>query len=167
MIFFYIVVMVFLATYAYGAVRGAPWLPTPRADVARLTRIVGSLKGKKVYDLGCGDGRMVCAAAADEAQAVGYEVSLLPYIMAKIRSAFVRGDVKIIYRDFWTVDLREADIVYCFLIPETMGKLKGKFERELRRGSYVISYVFEIPGWETHLVDEVENRHKMYTYRVR
>ena len=166
--FLLLVLLIVIATFAYGGLRGAPWVPTRGHDVARFLKLADIKSGQKVYDLGCGDGRMVCAAAKAGAQAHGFEISLLPYFLAKIRSWFCgeRRSCKICYRDFWNVNLGDADLVYFFLMQKCYPKLKEKLERDLKPGTKVIAYVWPVEGWELVAVDTVKGYPPMYLYKI-
>jgi predicted RNA methylase len=113
--------------------------------------------GELVVDLGAGDGRFLITAAREfGARSIGYELSLLPYVVAKLRVwlAGLDGQVKIVYRDFYRASLSPADVVTCFLTPRAMRKLEPKFTAELNRGSRVISYAFKLPSIEPLSVDK-------------
>lgn len=157
-----------LGTFAYAGLRGAPWVPTKKADVERFLKLAEIQPGQKMVDLGCGDGRLVCAAANAGAEAQGYELSLIPYGLAKVRRLFQPGrrSISIHYRDAWKADLSDVDVVYFFLMRSVYPKLKEKLESELRPGSKVIAYVWPVEGWEPFAVDEVEGFPKMYLYRI-
>src|SRR3989344_7245952 len=100
-IFWFILALIFLISFAYGGLRGAPWVPTWSKDIQRFVKLADIKPGQRFYDLGCGDGRLVCAAAKAGAKSVGFEVALLPYILAKVRAIFTGHDSKIKYKDFW------------------------------------------------------------------
>ncbi len=154
-----------LLSFIYAAWRAAPWVPTWSGDIARSLRLAQIGPGLRVYDLGCGDGRLVCAAAAAGADGVGYEISWLPYVWARLRALSFRGKVRIHYRDFWHVNLGQADVVYCFLLPKIFPRLKTKLEAELRPGAKVITYVWAIPGWQPVRVETAVGQPKLYLYQ--
>ncbi len=160
--------LIFVATFAYAGLRGAPWVPTRGHDVERFLKLAEIKAEQKMYDLGCGDGRIVCAAAKAGARAQGFEISLLPYFLAKIRSYFCgeHESCKIRYRDFWNVNLADADLVYFFLMQKCYPKLKEKLERELKKGTKVIAYVWPIEGWTPVAVDIVKGYPPMYLYKI-
>ena len=163
----WVVIFILLLTFAYGAVRGAPYVPTWGSDVNRFLKRVGNIHSKKVYDLGCGDGRLVVAAARRGADAVGYEVSCIPYILARIRVLFASArSVHIRFRDFWFEDISDADVVYVFLMQKVYPKLKAKCEKELRPGTIVVLYVWPMDGWEPVAVDEAEGQPNLYIYKM-
>src|SRR3990167_2385365 len=113
-----LILFLFLGTSAYAGLRAAPWFPTWSRDLDRFFKLADIKPGQKFYDLGCGDGKIVFAAAKTGAQAVGFEISLLPYLIAKTRSFFVKN-AEIEFRDFWNADISNADIVYLFLVAQS------------------------------------------------
>jgi len=159
-----LILFIFLLTFIYAGLRGAPWVPTKKHDVERFLKLANIQKNEVVYDIGCGNGRMVIAAQTRGALATGFEVSLFPYLLAWINKLIKRSKVKIKYRDLWRVNLSNADTIYFFLMPERIEKLKTKFEKELKPGTKVISYVWPIKGWEAEIIDECEDYPKMYLY---
>jgi SAM-dependent methyltransferase len=163
---FSIIFLLFIGTFIYAGLRGAPWVPTKKKDVQRFLDLANIKPSDIVYDIGCGNGRMVIAAAAKGANAVGFEVSLFPYLLAIINKLIKKSKAKIKYRDLWHVNLGEADLVYFFLMPERIKKLKSKFEQELKPGARVISYVWPIDGWEPIKIDECEGQPKLYLYEI-
>jgi len=100
-----------------------------------------------VYDLGCGDGRIVLAAAMRfHARAVGIEIDPLRYLWCQFLVTILRqrGRVQIIFGNVFKQELSEADVVVCYLMPEALQKLEKKFRQELCAGTRVVSarYVF-------------------------
>ncbi len=168
MMVLWIVVFVIIVSFAYGGISAAPWVPTWGADVDRFMQLADIASGQKVYDLGCGDGRLVIAAARRGAHAVGYEVSLIPYALAQVRR-FVSGQsnrAHIVLKDFWRADLSDADVVYVFLMEKIYDKLQAKLEQELKPGAKVVVYVWPLPGWEPCVVDETDGQPKLFVYEI-
>lgn len=170
-----LVILILLAaavvvTAGYAGLRAAPWVPTWKTDVDRFLALAALTPGKRFVDLGCGDGRLVFAAARSGADAIGYEISLLPYALALLRRAFLPAEARrrasIRYRDFWNVDLRGTDILYTFLMPEHKERLRKKFEAELAPGAVVITYVWPIDGWVPIGTDFAEGHLKLYKYEI-
>ena len=159
-----ILVIAIAVTTVYSLVRGIGWVPTWQKDVERFLRLAEIKPGQVVYDLGCGDGRLVMAAAKLGAKAIGLEVSILPFVGAYSRKIFSGSKAKIKFRDFWLVDLKEADVVYFFLIPRIYEQLKNKLAKELKPGARVIAYVWPIEGWQATTVDKPVGRPAMYLY---
>ena len=158
------VTLLILGTFVYASLRAAPWVPIWSSDVQRFLRLAGVRPGQRVVDLGCGDGRVVAAAARAGADATGYEVCLVPYLLALWRTRLGRlGHVR--FRDFWVVNLREADVVYVFLMSKVYPKLQAKLERELKPGAKVVTYVWGLPGWTPVRVDTTPGRPKLFLYQ--
>ncbi len=144
----YFLLFLVLLTAGYAGLKGAPWVPTRKRDVDRFLGVAGITPGMVMVDLGCGDGQLVIAAAKAGAIARGYEISIFPYILARLRVIFSGTDhATILFRDLWKVDLRDADLVYFFLMPDKIAALKEKFERELKPGAKVVAYVWPVKGW--------------------
>ncbi len=168
--FLVIITLVFIGTFAYAGISAAPWFPTKKRDLKRFIDLADIKPGQKVYDLGCGDGRLVFEAAQCGAFAMGYEISLLPYILAKARLFFADREIKkraaIYFKDFWSVDLSDADLVYVFLTPRINPKMKIKLEKELHHGARVIAYAWPLEGWNPKVVDRADNRLNLYIYEA-
>ncbi|HBF67561.1 MAG TPA: hypothetical protein DDW36_04010 [Candidatus Magasanikbacteria bacterium] len=164
----FIIILVLLFTFSYAGLRGAPWVPTKNNDMARFLRLANIQPGEKMYDLGCGDGRMVCAAGSAGAQAKGFEVSVFPFLIAKLRRLLQKNkkNISIAFRDFWFINLRDADVVYVFLMPKIYERLEEKFKKELRPGARVITYVWPLEAWQPQEISEEKGFPKMYSYIV-
>jgi cyclopropane fatty-acyl-phospholipid synthase-like methyltransferase len=146
--FFFLIMVPTLMTL----INGAPFVPTPMEAVRKMIKLAKIKKGDVVYDIGCGDGRMVYVAANEYgARATGLELSPLVYTFARIRKLLWRSKAKILFRNFKTQNLRDADVIVCYLMPETLEKLRPKLETELKPGAMVVSYAFRMASWkETH-----------------
>lgn len=125
--------------------RGAPWVPTPMRTVHTMLSIAEVGPEDLVYDLGCGDGRLIITAARRYgARAVGVELDPLRYLWCRmlIRLLRLSDRVQVVYGDFFNQDLRDADVITCYLLQGTNNKLEGKFRRELASGTRVVSHTF-------------------------
>lgn len=145
----------------------APWLPARGRDISRVLKLADLQPKEKFYDLGCGDGRLVRAAARKGADAVGIELSPPLYIWCRLHG-FLKPlpGARFRLRNFFRINLTDSDVVYLFGTQDTVGgDLKAKLEQELRAGTRVISYVFPISGWEPVSVDKPEGELAIYLYR--
>jgi len=170
-IFILIAIVVIFGSALYAGFRASPWLPIFKRDVERILDLAAIKTGDKVYDLGSGDGRVLIALANNsEAElVVGYEVSLIPYIISKIRIWFLRlgSRVEVRYADFLSRDLESANVIFCFLTPKAMKKLEPKFRKELKPGTRIVSYSFSLPNWSTTEVSKPEkNSMPIFKYVV-
>ena len=101
----------------------------------------------RFVDLGCGLGGLLARLADTHPQGhfEGVESALLPWLIARLRLAR-RSNCRVRWGSFWTLPLREYDVVYCFLSPVPMARLWIKACAELRSGSLVVSNTFVIPN---------------------
>lgn len=162
-----LVLLVVIATFAWGAYRGAPWVPTRRRDSARILALARPHPGMRVADVGCGSAGVLGAFARAGCVVRGWELAILPWLVARFR---FRGSPRavITYGDFWYEDLGRQDLVYAFLMPSALARLTKKLSDELAVGARVITYAFPLPGWSPITVDHVDGRPTLYLYeRVR
>lgn len=93
------------------------------------------------YELGCGFGTVLPLLNRRYAEVIGFESSPFPYLVSKAVHS------KVYRHDFFQEDLSSAGLIYCYLYPGAMEKLKGKFIKELRPGTHIFSNTFGMPGW--------------------
>jgi SAM-dependent methyltransferase len=145
MLILLIIVLLGLLSFAISGPLGAPWVPTFKTDVKQVLDDAGVKKGTRYVELGCGDGRLVAAAAARGAHAVGYEINPVLWLYATIRNLRYKN-AHISFGNFWRHDLKNADAVVAFLMPKFMLRLESKASAELSPGSCLVSYVFALPS---------------------
>jgi len=144
-----LIILVFLISITWTRLWGAPWAPSDVAVVRKMLIMADVKPGELVYDLGCGDGRILIMAASQfGARAVGIEVDPLRYIWSQIRIYLLglRGKVRIEYGNFFTHDISKADVIICYLLQGTNNKLVEKINQELRPGTRIVSSVFTFPS---------------------
>lgn len=162
--------VVVLAAPAFAQERLAPFVPSPQVVVERMLELADLKPSETVYDLGCGDGRILFTAARQfRSKAVGVELSdkLVQEGRDQARRLGLENRVTILQGDLMKTDLRSADVVTVYLLTEVNDQLKPLFEKSLRPGARVVSHDFKIRGWKPQRVDEVtvSNRlHKIYVY---
>lgn len=150
----------------------APYVPSPQQVVERMLDAAGVRPGETVYDLGCGDGRVLITAVEKyRAKAVGVELSPLLARQAaeQIRQRKLEADAKVIEGNMLDVDLSGADVVVLYLLTESNNILKPRLEKFLKPGARVVSHDFEIRGWKPARVESVDahrRKHKIYVYEV-
>jgi cyclopropane fatty-acyl-phospholipid synthase-like methyltransferase len=159
-----------LAVPAFAQERLAPYVPSPQAVVERMLEAADLKPSETVYDLGCGDGRILFTAAREfRAKAVGIELSdsLVREARDQAQRLGLENRVTIIEGDLMKTDLRGADVVTVYLLTEVNDQLKPLFEKSLHPGARVVSHDFKIRGWKPQRVDEVTvsgRLHKIYVY---
>ena len=160
LIFFGLVLLI-LATFAWGGILAAPWVPLWRKEIRRMLRLAAVKPGEIVYDLGCGDGRIIILAAQEfGASSVGFEIAVLPYFLAYIRIWLLglRPKVSLKFRNFYQQNLAAADVICLFLTPAAMRKLKPKLQTETKSGCRIVSYAFKLPDWPPARVDRPDEK---------
>lgn len=146
---FVILLLTLVASISWTILPGAPFVPTQMHTVHKMLQMAKVGPNDKVYDLGCGDGRMVITAARHYgAQAVGIEIDPLRFIWCKllVTGLGLQDRIRIVYGNFFTQNLSEADVVTCYLLQSTNNKLEGKLKNELRPGTRVVSNTFTFYG---------------------
>lgn len=130
----------------YEESRGeTPWVPSPDEVIDTMLRTARVGRRDIVYDLGCGDGRIVIAAARDfGARAVGIDIEPVRIREANeaARAAGVVKRVRFIEQDFHQASVRGASVVALYLYTREMAKLKPKLLAQLKAGSRVVAYQF-------------------------
>jgi protein-L-isoaspartate O-methyltransferase len=149
------------------------YISTPHDVVARMLQMARVDDEDVLYDLGCGDGRIVVAAARDYGcRAVGYDVD--PRRVRESRENARRNGVEnlvaIEQQDIFTVDLRPADVVALYLTPRLNRRLIPQLRR-LRPGARIVSHSFPIGDIEpdevvTMTSVEDNKQHRIYLYRT-
>jgi predicted RNA methylase len=151
----------------------APYVPTPMNIVKTMLELAEAGPGDTVYDLGCGDGRILMMAVEEFSvdKAVGYELNrnLVNTALNNVALKNLNKKIEIVTGDFMGVDLRSATIITLYLTTTGNVKLRPKFEHELRRGTRVISHDFPIVGWETITPNNEPIKvgtHKIFCYKI-
>jgi SAM-dependent methyltransferase len=140
----------------------APFVVTPEEVVEEMLRLAGTGPDDVVYDLGCGDGRIVIAAVRDFAARRGVCVEIDPDLVAEARdnarAAGVAERIRFVEGDLFEVPIGEATVVTLYLLPDLNRRLQPKLLRELAPGSRVVSHDFGIGDWRAEEVIRVRGR---------
>ena len=132
-------------------------------------RGAGKKAGETLYDLGCGDGRILLSAARNfGARAVGVELSptLVKRAQQMVDSQGLQDQVKVQQGDMMQIDVSPANVVALYLMTDANEQLRPKLERELKPGARVVSLEFKIKGWKPARVEKVEAHRHPYTIYV-
>jgi predicted RNA methylase len=161
-----IVILLFLLSMLWPP--DSPWSPWWRTTV-KLARIECNLakvkKGDIIYDLGSGDGTALTIAAKEYgATGVGIEIDPFRVFVSKIkiRVAGVTDKVEIRRDSFWNQDISRASVIFMYLIPKTLVKLRPKLLKELRPGTRVVTFVYRM---DLPLIAQDEKA-ELYVYEI-
>lgn len=141
-----------------------PYVPTSAAVVEAMLKLAGVKNGDMVYDLGCGDGRIVIAAAKNfGARGVGVDINpdRIREANENARTAGVQNRVRFLERDMFTADIHDADVVTLYLLSSVNLKLRSKLLQELRPGTRVVSNTFDMGDWKPDKETIVDGRRVM------
>jgi len=141
-------VMLLTMTFALHVIIGVPYVPTSWRVAAEMVR-AASLRGDEVvYDLGAGDGRLLIAAKRRHPgiKACGWEIVPTVLWLGKLQIWLRKADVSLRLGNALTQDMRDADVIFLYLMPHVLAKLESKFDAELRPGTKVISNTFRFPS---------------------
>lgn len=136
-----------------------PYVPTPQVIVDKMLDMAKVDKNDVVYDLGCGDGRIVITAAKERgARGVGIDLNpaRISEAKANAQSAGVDGKVKFMVGDLFTADFSEASVVTLYLLPDVNRALRPMLWKQLKIGSRVVSHDFDMgPEWPPEKVERI------------
>jgi len=133
----------------------APYIPTKMDQIKKVLQLAGVKKGKKFYELGSGDGRVVIEAARLGANAIGIEQSWIRvlysrYQALKLASHSSSGNVNFYHGDIFKRTYKDADVIYIYLLSKGVKKLEGKLRQELPKGVIVITQTYHFPNWKPY-----------------
>jgi SAM-dependent methyltransferase len=131
--------------------RDVPYVPTPPDVVEAMLNLGGVKKGDIMYDLGCGDGRIVIMAA-QKFGATGTGVDIDPERIKEAeenaKQAGVTGRVHFLQKNLFDADFHDATVVTLYLLPAINIKLRPKLLTELKVGTRIVSHQFDMGEWK-------------------
>ncbi|MGV8091485.1 MAG: SAM-dependent methyltransferase [Mangrovibacterium sp.] len=137
--------------YAQEPQLDVPYVPTNQETVEKMLELADVKPGDVVYDLGCGDGRIVITAAK-KFGATGVGVDLNPQRIEEANenaeAAGVADKVTFIQGDLFEFDFSKANVLTLYLLPSVNLELMPKVKRELKPGSRVVSHDFDMGDWK-------------------
>lgn len=138
-----IIAVLFIPDVVLAFRKSPPFVPTFKRDAQTMITLASIKKGDVVYDPGSGDGRLVFAASALGAKAIGIEYSIPAFFYAWVRSLFHPGS-RIRFGDLWKQDYRNVDVLFCYLLVETMESFQKIIWPQLKPGCRVVSNSFRM-----------------------
>lgn len=140
-----IVFLILAICFSFVLIWGAPFLPTLKKQIKAALDLAELKKGDMIIDLGCGDGRLLIAAAQRGFNGLGYELNPLMFLIAKIRTIRYRKQIKIVFGNFWNHRWPKTEAIYVFLLPKLMKKLDNKIIKDGYQDSKIITFAFKFP----------------------
>ncbi len=137
------------------------YVPTPSATVELMLATAKVGKNDVLYDLGCGDGRIVIEAAKRFGiRAVGIDIDpqRIAEANANAKSAGVAHLVQFRNADLFESDISEASVVTLYLLPSLNQKLRPKLQKDLKKGTRIVSHDFDMGDWKPQQTVNVDGR---------
>jgi len=146
-----------------------PYVRTPANVVSAMLKLAGVKASDIVYDLGCGDGRIVIAAAKDYgAHGVGIDIDpeRIQEARENARKSGVEALVKFEVNDLFATDIRNATVVALYLLPDVNLRLRPKLLKELKPGTRIVSHDFHMGDWKPEKHEMVDAGSNIYLWRI-
>jgi len=161
--------LVFLLELIGWSWTGVPYVPASKAVLGKLSEVLELKDSSILYDLGSGDGRILYTLASKStAHFVGVEKAPFPYLASLIRGFIARKkNVRIEYGDIFKTKLENATHVYVYLLSDVMDKLLPKFEKELKKGTRLVSCDFQFKNrapTSLLVIGKGYSAHTLYVY---
>lgn len=165
--------LLFLLVLAAAQTPRAPFVATPPDVVDRMLTLAAVKSSDVVYDLGCGDGRIVIAAAREfGARGVGVDINPALVEEARRNAALARVEHLVTFRveDALTTDVSDATVVTLYLLASQNVALRPALMKQLRPGARVVSHNFAMGDWEPDVVDTFTSADRqtttLYLWRI-
>ena len=160
----FIFITAYTSSLSYSLVKGSPYVATEKKLIEEILDQVNFEKGVVFMELGCGDGRVVRKAVEKyQVKGIGIDVNPLLIIWARFLGRKFSSKIFFKRKNIFDVNLQEANYLYLFLMPKLIEKLTPKMEKELKKGTIVISHGFPVKRWEKKLYKKL-NQSPFPTY---
>jgi SAM-dependent methyltransferase len=141
----------FATVFAQGRIPDVPYVPTKQTVVDAMLKLAKVTSNDVVFDLGCGDGRIVITAAKDfGATGTGIDIDPARILEANenAKKANVADKVKFVEADLFKTDFSSASVVTLFLLPSINLKLRPQLLAQLKPGTRIVSHAFDMGDWK-------------------
>jgi 16S rRNA A1518/A1519 N6-dimethyltransferase RsmA/KsgA/DIM1 with predicted DNA glycosylase/AP lyase activity len=143
---FVLLVAILIVCFIGVLLFGAPYLPTLTQQVSAALELANLQPGQTLIELGCGDGKILVAAAKRGAIVIGYELNPILALICWLRTRRFDGRVRIVCGDFWRAQWPAADVIFTFLLPKYMLRLDKKVIQYNHKPVKLVSFAFTIPN---------------------
>jgi len=157
-----VALLLVVACFVLVLLRGAPYLPTLGPQVATALDLIDLKRGQTLLELGCGDGKVLVAAAERGLKVVGYELNPILALIAWLRTRRYKGRVTVICGDFWRADWPPAEAIFVFLLDPFMPRLHTKITQYSSKPVKLVSFAFKVPA---KAPEKIENGLFLYMYK--
>ncbi len=167
--FFVIAITIYLISLLFSSFKGSPYVPTKSDEADKILQAANLKTGQRFLDLGCGDGRLVQKAVQQyKVEGTGIDINPVILFWAKLKAKWAKtNNIVFMRQNIFAADLRNYDVIYLFLFPDLLQKLKSKLSTQTKPNVLIISHGFQIEGWDKYCYKSL--RHKpfpTYYYRL-
>jgi precorrin-6B methylase 2 len=148
--------------------KDVPYVPTREEVVNGMLKLGEVKRGDVLYDLGCGDGRIVITAAQKYgARGVGVDIDpqRIKEANENAQKAGVSDKVKFMEADLFEANISDATVVTLYLLPSVNLKLRPKLMRDLKPGTRIVSHSFDMGDWKPEKEIEVDGE-RIYFWTI-
>lgn len=145
-----------------------PYVPTPEEVVEAMLKLAEVKASDTVYDLGCGDGRIVVTAAKKYgSRGVGIDIDpeRIREANENARTNNVAEKVTFVEKDLYEADIKDATVVTLYLLSSVNLKLRPKLQKDLKPGTRIVSHQFDMGDWKPEKKVEIGYR-PIYLWRI-
>jgi len=152
--FFFLAIDVFL---------DLPYVSTKREKIGTIIKFARITNGDTVIDLGSGDGRLLFAAVAKGAKAIGYEINPFLVVLTRIHASFkgLSEYIKVYRQNLWDADLAVADVIFVYAKKKSMQKFEDFIFKNARKGIRVVANTNPFPNKKP-----IKIKNKIFLYKV-
>lgn len=168
-----IIVLGCVAVYAvflvYSWLKGAPYVATANEELNEIFEKAGLQRGMTFIELGCGDGRVVRSAVKRlGVKGIGIDINPILILIARSISYFKKiENITFIRENVLRSDLSKGDVIYIYLFPLLVQKLKNKILNGTKKPVTIIAHGFAIDYLKEYKYDEIKGKHfKTYYYKL-
>ena len=138
-IFVFVIALIASFYFINSFFTNAPFVPVKKRVLQQIIKALDLKNNSVLYDLGCGDGRVLLKAIKDNEniKAIGTEKNFIVYLLAKWRTKNTK--IKISCIDLKKISLSDATTIYLYLFPNIMNKLLIKINKECKKGTRIVS----------------------------
>lgn len=168
-LFYSFYLMIYMISLVYSMLMGSPYVKTKNKRIEVILSYANLKPKQRFIDLGCGDGIVVRYAVQKyKVYGTGIDINPLLIYRAKIMAVLQKlKGIKFRKENIFKADIKKADVIYLFLLPKLLVKLKDKLQKESKKNALIISHGFEIEGWKKYQIKKIKDKpFSTYYYRL-